>query len=119
MGIEYGPASGVRYIIHRKGTPQFRYDNGKLVPAGEWMRRANPITGLGGGWGPKEFATCYRDPRRVALSPDSEWVAVLVNVPAVTDSGAGNNWGTYLGTATASVHTPNVSIDTYSGTVES
>lgn len=119
MATEYGPASGVRYIIHRKGTPQFRYDNGKLVAAGEWMRRANPITGQGGGWGPKEFATTYRDPRRVALSPESEWVAVLVNVPAVTDSGAGDNWGTYLGTATASVHTPNVSIDTYSGTVES
>lgn len=119
MATEYGPASGVRYIIHRKGTPQFRNDGGKLVAAGEWWHRANPITGLGGGWGPKEFATPYRDPRRVALSPESEWVAVLVNVPAVTDTGAGDNWGTYLGTATASVHTPNVSIDTYSGTVES
>ena len=108
MGTEYGPASGVRYIIHRKGTPQFRNDNGKLVAAGEWRHR-------NGGWGPKEFATPYRDPRRVALSPDGEWVAILVNVPAVTDTTAGDNWGTHLGTVIASVHTPNVTI----GTVES
>jgi hypothetical protein len=104
MASEYGPASGVRYIIHRKGTPQFRNDNGKLVAAGEWATRR--------GWGPKEFATPYRDPRRVALPDGGEWVAMLVNVPAVTDTTAGDNWGTHLGTVNASIHTPNVTIGT-------
>jgi hypothetical protein len=98
MGIEYGPASGVRYIIHRKGTPQFRNDNGKLVAAGEWWHQCGPMSGQGGQWGPKSLATPYRDPRRVALPDGGEWVRMLVNVPAVTDTGAGDNWGTYLGT---------------------
>lgn len=98
MGIEYGPASGVRYIIHRKGTPQFRNDGGKLVAAGEWWHRSGPLSHGGGGWGCKALATPYRDPRRVTLPDGGEWVVMLVNVPAVTDTDAGDNWGTHLGT---------------------
>jgi hypothetical protein len=97
MATEYGPASGVRYIIHRKGTPQFRNDGGKLVAAGEWWHRSGPLSHDGGGWGCKALATPYRDPRRVTLPDGGEWVAMLVNVPAVTDTAAGDNWGSYLG----------------------
>lgn len=98
MKHEHGPAAGVRYIIHRIGTPQFRNDGGKLVPAGEWWHRGGPLSRTGGAWGDKTTATPYRDYRSVTLPDSGEWVAVLVNVPAVTDTAAGNNWGTYLGT---------------------
>jgi len=98
MKYEHGPANGVRYIIHRIGTAQFRNEYGKLVPAGEWWHRGSPLSGRHGEWGSKATATPYRDYRSVTLPDGGEWVAVLINVPAVTDTGAGGNWGTYLGT---------------------
>jgi hypothetical protein len=98
MKHEHGPAEGVRYIIHRIGTPQFRNTGGTIAPAGEWWHRGSALSRTGGEWGSKESATPYRDYRSVTLPDGGEWVAVLVNVPAVTDTGAGDNWGTYLGT---------------------
>lgn len=84
MNVEHGPAAGIRYIIYRSG--------------GGWWHSSGPLSRIGSGWGSRAAATPYRNYRSVTLPAGGEWVAVLVNVPAVTDTGAGDNWGTILGT---------------------
>jgi len=93
--IEHGPAAGIRYIIHRVGMAQFDRD-GNRIGGGFWHSHG-PLSRVRGEWGSRAAATPYRDYRSVTLPNGGEWLAVLVNVPGVTDTGAGDNWGTYLG----------------------
>ena len=74
--------NGVQYLIHKIGTPQFRNDNGKLAPSGDWW---HGIIDRGGYWGDKVGATYYATPQDKYLPDGGEWVAVFVDV--VADSG--------------------------------
>jgi hypothetical protein len=67
--------NGVRYLIHKIGTPQFRNDGGKLAPAGQWWHD----TALGGYWGDKDTATLQR--HAGSLPDGGQFIAVYVNVP--------------------------------------
>lgn len=68
--------NGVRYLIHKIGTPQFRNDNGKLAPSGEWWHDTRPKCGA---WGHKDTATIYKTDK-ASLPIGGEWVAVFLNV---------------------------------------
>jgi hypothetical protein len=76
--------NGVRYLIHKIGTPQFRNDNGKLAPSGDYW---HGIIGRGGYWGDKAGATCYALPQDKYLPDGGEWVAVFLNVSVNGDVG--------------------------------
>ena len=68
--------NGVRYLIHRIGTPQFRNDGGKLAPAGEWWQDTRPNCGQ---WGDAATATRYLS-TRASLPDNGEWVETYVAV---------------------------------------
>lgn len=75
--------NGVRYVIHKIGTPQFQNKNGQLLPAGEWWHDTRQACGV---WGNKAMATTYRT-TRAALPDGGEWVAVFLNVSVSGDVG--------------------------------
>lgn len=64
--------NGVRYLIHRKGTPQFRNDGGVIAPSGEWWN--------GGEWGGIDDAVAVVRLNGSVLPDGGEWVAVFLNV---------------------------------------
>jgi len=64
--------NGVRYAIHKIGTPQFRNVNGKLTPSGKWWH--------GTGWGDNTNALLIERLNGSLLPEGGEWVAVFLNV---------------------------------------
>ena len=64
--------NGVRYLIHRIGTPRFRNDGGKLAPAGKWWH--------GTGWGDSTNALVIDRLNGSVLPDGGEWVETYVNV---------------------------------------
>jgi hypothetical protein len=71
--------NGVRYLIHKIGTPQFRNVGGVLAPSGEWWH--DTPSGVGS-WGDKPGATLFSflDTDTPTLPDGGEWVAVFLNV---------------------------------------
>lgn len=69
--------SGVRYLIHKIGTPRFRNDGGKLAPAGEWWSNS-------GGWSDRNSADLFPSdaPDTLNLPIEGQWIEVLVEVRA-------------------------------------
>lgn len=78
--------NGVRYVIHKIGTPQFQNKNGQLLPAGEWWH--NTPSGVGS-WGDKPGATLFSflNTDTPTLPNGGEWVAVFLNVSVGGDVG--------------------------------
>ena len=71
--------NGVRYLIHRIGTPQFRNDGGKLAPAGEWWHDTPSGVGY---WGDKVGAALFSflNTDIPSLPAGGEWVEIYTAV---------------------------------------
>jgi hypothetical protein len=67
--------NGVRYLIHKIGTPQFRNVGGVLAPSGEWWDNSD-------GWVGRHSADIFPSdaPDTLNLPLEGEWVAVFLNV---------------------------------------
>jgi|APGre2960657404_1045060.scaffolds.fasta_scaffold00523_4 hypothetical protein len=69
--------NGVRYLIHRIGTPRLQVRRGGIAPAGEWWNND-------GGWYDRHSADIFPSdaPDTLNLPIDGEWVAVFVEISA-------------------------------------
>jgi hypothetical protein len=69
--------NGVRYLIHRIGTPRLQVRRGGIAPAGDWWGNSD-------GWGDRHSADIFPSdaPDTLNLPIGGEWVAVFVEISA-------------------------------------